>query len=425
MQEQTSQQSTQQSTEQQGQGAPQFGYQTDEVYRKQRDAHIAQTLYTQNPNSFDYNTVYRYVRSEAQGVSDRDIHNTVRNIQSQYLQYGRLGAMRTGSVEKLREGLLNGQYSQSDLELLKTQDPERYNEYLAYEEKMNAMSNAKHNAMVGQKLMDGESVKEERKQEEILIEKAKEYLGVVDYKEEIIEQYKESLKAPEIQKHKNKMLDAQREMEEIDDSLDTLREDLMKQYPGIPRTQLNAILQDRSYKLLKRKNELHRDYIRSRGEVQFAVDMAGKNLEADLKGIEIQRMELSDKMQALGFAKGLMEFETPQQKRDAELEQIRKKAELQAELSDINSKDPKIQFNAVMQALEPYYKDFGSIILRPQAQAAQDIIEQAKREKISVGEAMRKNFTEPLQGKSGYKMLMNRQYGISNEAKAPQLVDIG
>nr|DAS94315.1 MAG TPA: hypothetical protein [Caudoviricetes sp.]DAW30918.1 MAG TPA: hypothetical protein [Caudoviricetes sp.] len=28
---------------------------------------------------------------------------------------------------------------------------------------------------------------------------------------------------------------------------------------------------------------------------------------------------------------------------------------------------------------------------------------------------MRKNFTDPLQKKDGYKKLMNKQYGISNE----------
>lgn len=77
-----------------------------------------------------------------------------------------------------------------------------------------------------------------------------------------------------------------------------------------------------------------------------------------------------------------------------------------------------------MKALDPHYKEFGSIILRPQAQAAQDIINLAKREKISVGEAMRKNFTEPLQKKDGYKMLMNKNYGISNEPKDPKIVNI-
>lgn len=135
--------------------------------------------------------------------------------------------------------------------------------------------------------------------------------------------------------------------------------------------------------------------------------------EADLKGIQIEREEFSDKMKALGFAKGIFGFETPQQQRDAELEQIKKKSELEAELSDINSKDPKIQFNALMKALDPHYKEFGSIILRPQAQAAQDIINLAKREKISVGEAMRKNFTEELFKKPEYSAMMGKKTGIS------------
>ena len=77
-----------------------------------------------------------------------------------------------------------------------------------------------------------------------------------------------------------------------------------------------------------------------------------------------------------------------------------------------DSKDPKIQFNALMKALEPHYKEFGSIILRPQAQVAQDILALAKKEGISVGEAMRKNFTEPLYKKPEYRAMMNKTLGI-------------
>jgi hypothetical protein len=109
---------------------------------------------------------------------------------------------------------------------------------------------------------------------------------------------------------------------------------------------------------MKRKNELHKDYIQARGEVQFLTDLAGKNLEADLKRVELQRAEFTDKYNALGFAKGILEFETPQQKRDAELDQIKKKYQLESELTDINSKDPQAQRTALMKALDQYYKDF-------------------------------------------------------------------
>lgn len=409
-QPQPAQTQTQQQTQPQGH---QFGYQTDETYRKQRDSQYAEQLFMSNPNAFDYNSVYNYIHQQAPDVSSGEVRNTVENIQRQYHQLSRVSAMNGLSAEKIREGLLNGTYSQNDLEQLRLKNPEKYNEYLAYHNKRNTVEDAAHNAKVLYNLWTGNSVKEERSTEEILLKMVEQFFGKINYDENIVNRYKEALNSPGIQKQKDKMLDAQREMDDIDDELDTLRDDIKRQYPWIPKSQLNAIVQDRSVKLLKRKNELHKDYQRAKGDVQFEMNLAGMKFEADLKGIQIEREEFEDKMKALGFAKGIFGFETPQQQRDAELEQIKKKSELEAELSDINSKDPKIQFNAVMKALDPHYKEFGSIILRPQAQAAQDIINLAKREKISVGEAMRKNFMEELFKKPEYSAMMGKKTGIS------------
>ena len=395
----------------------QFWYWTTEEYRKQRDTQFAQQLYQSNPNTFDYNAVFNYVKSQAPQVSQGEISNTVKNIQRQWLQHSRIGMMGTASVDQIRNGILNGQFSQSDLELLRTQDPQKYQEYLAHDEKLNAMSNAKHNAGLMNKLYNWESVKEERSNQDLVMEAMEKFFGNINYNsKEIVESYKQALNSPEIQRRNSKVLTAQREMDEIDEDLDTMREDLTRQYPWISKTQLNQILYDRSYKAMRRKNELHRDYIMARGETQFLMNLAEKNFEADMKWVELQRAEFTDKYNALGFAKGILEFETPQQKRQAELDQIKKKAQLESELNDINSKDPKIQFNALMKALEPHYKEFGSIILRPQAQVAQDILALAKKEGISVGEAMRKNFTEPLYKKPEYRAMMNKAMGIDPNA---------
>ena len=391
----------------------QFWYWTTEEYRKQRDTQFAQQLYQSNPNTFDYDTVFNYVKSQAPQVSQGEISNTVKNIQRQWLQHSRIGMMGTASVDQIRNGILNGQFSQSDLELLRTQNPQKYQEYLAYDEKMNAMSNAKHNANLTNKMYKWESVKEEKSNQDLVMEAMEKFFGNINYNsKEIVESYKQALNSPEIQRRNSKVLTAQREMDEIDEDLDTMREDLTRQYPWISKTQLNQILYDRSYKAMRRKNELHRDYIMARGETQFLMNLAEKNFEADMKWVELQRAEFTDKYNALWFAKGILEFETPQQKRQAELDQIRKKAQLESELNDINSKDPKIQFNALMKALEPHYKEFGSIILRPQAQVAQDILALAKKEGISVGEAMRKNFTEPLYKKPEYRAMMNKKLWI-------------
>lgn len=403
----------------------QFWYGTTEDYRKKRDSQYAEELYNSNPNGFDYNSVFKYVKGQAPQVTEGEIRSTVQNINRQYNQFARLGAMNSLTPEQIRQGLLNGEYSQSDLEQLRIRNPQKYNEFMGYDDKATATENAAYNANAMYNLTTGKGIKQEASTEEKFLQIVQKFYGDISYNgKELVESYKRELNSPEIQRYKTKMLDAQREMQEIDDDLETLREDLTKQYPWISKSQLNSILQDRSYKLLKRKNELHKDYTRAKWEVEFWINMAGKNFEADLKGVELQRAEFQDKFSALGFAKSTLEFETPEQKRQAELDQIKKKAQLESELNDINSKDPQIQRTALMKALEPYYKDFGSIILRPQAQAVEDIIAQAKRERISVGEAFRKNFTEPLQGRDGYKKLMNRQYGISNEPKDPKLVDI-
>lgn len=57
------------------------------------------------------------------------------------------------------------------------------------------------------------------------------FFGKINYDESIVDRYKEALNSPGIQKQKDKMLDAQREMDDIDDELDSLRDDIKGQYP--------------------------------------------------------------------------------------------------------------------------------------------------------------------------------------------------
>lgn len=101
-----------------------------------------------NPNAFDYNSVYNYIHQQAPDVSSGEVRNTVENIQRQYHQLSRVSAMNGLSAEKIREGLLNGTYSQNDLEQLRLKNPEKYNEYLAYHNKRNTVEDAAHNAKV-------------------------------------------------------------------------------------------------------------------------------------------------------------------------------------------------------------------------------------------------------------------------------------
>ena len=164
------------------------------------------------------------MKGQAPQVTEGEIRSTVQNINRQYNQFARLGAMNSLTPEQIRQGLLNGEYSQSDLEQLRIRNPQKYNEFMGYDDKATATENAAYNANAMYNLTTGT--------EEKFLQIVQKFYGDISYNgKELVESYKRELNSPEIQKYKTKMLDAQREMQEIDDDLETLREDLTKQYP--------------------------------------------------------------------------------------------------------------------------------------------------------------------------------------------------
>nr|DAQ94337.1 MAG TPA: hypothetical protein [Caudoviricetes sp.] len=140
--------------------------------------------------------------------------------------------MNSLTPEQIRQGLLNGEYSQSDLEQLRIKNPQKYNEFMGYDDKATATENAAYNANAMYNLTTGKGIKQEQSTEEKFLQVVQKFFGNINYNsKELVESYKRELNSPEIQKYKTKMLDAQREMQEIDDDLESLREDLTRQYP--------------------------------------------------------------------------------------------------------------------------------------------------------------------------------------------------
>ena len=172
------------------------------------------------------------MKGQAPQVTEGEIRSTVQNINRQYNQFARLGAMNSLTPELIRQGLLNGEYSQSDLEQLRIRNPQKYNEFMGYDDKATATENAAYNANAMYNLTTGKSIKQEQSTEEKFLQVVQKFFGNINYNsKELVESYKRELNSPEIQKYKTKMLDAQREMQEIDDDLESLREDLTRQYP--------------------------------------------------------------------------------------------------------------------------------------------------------------------------------------------------
>lgn len=134
----------------------------------------------------------------------------------------------------------------------------------------------------------------------------------------------------------------------------------------------------------------------------------------------------TSKMSSLWFAKGLLSFETPEQQRQAQIRQLKEqnkinldyqeqqilqKNKLQSQLSDLSVKDPEQLRANLSNALNSYYENYGSLIMRSKQQVVDDILRYAKENGVSVAQAMSENFIEPLQKKPQYKSLINKQTG--------------
>ena len=86
--------------------------------------------------------------------------------------------------------------------------------------------------------------------------------------------------------------------------------------------------------------------------------------------------------------------------------------QLQQELTDLSVEDENQLKANLNNALSDYYKNYGDIIQRSQAQAVEDIIKYAKDHNMSVAQAMTENFIKPLQNKSEYKQKIATDYGM-------------
>ena len=146
----------------------------------------------------------------------------------------------------------------------------------------------------------------------------------------------------------------------------------------------------------------------------------------------------NQRLQGLGFAMNTASYRSPEQQAQLQLQTAQIQSDLnllkQAQQNDLNlynqyqtaklnnqlsyelsdlSVEDEDQLKANLNnILSSYYDEWGTIIQRPQAQAVEDIIAYAKRNWISVSQALNENFVKPLQGKAEYKQKVATDYGM-------------
>ena len=89
--------------------------------------------------------------------------------------------------------------------------------------------------------------------------------------------------------------------------------------------------------------------------------------------------------------------------------------QLNSELTDLSVTDPVQQRANLNNVLSQYYAQWWDIIQRPQSQVVDDVLAYAQKNGVSVAEALRKNFVEPLQNKKEYKQKIASSYGMLSQ----------
>lgn len=142
------------------------------------------------------------------------------------------------------------------------------------------------------------------------------------------------------------------------------------------------------------------------------------------------------KCSALGFATSALSYRTPEESKQLDLQYQQAKNEmdllyqskkndlslynayataklnnqLSYELTDLSVTDPAQLKANLNNVLSSYYSQWGDIIQRPQAQVVEDVLAYAEKNGVSVAEALKKNFIEPLQSKQEYKNKIASNY---------------
>ena len=171
---------------------------------------------------------------------------------------------------------------------------------------------------------------------------------------------------------------------------------------------------------------------------QQNIALATQNAQIEqAQGQEDSRV-FNNKLNALKFAMTADSYRTPEQQQQLLLqtEQIRNdmsllnqsklndlslynqyataklKNQLEAELTNLDVDDPAQQRANLNRVVWQYFDKYWSIIQRSQSWVVDDVLRYAKEHWVSVAEALRKNFIEPLQSKSEYKTMLNNELGI-------------
>lgn len=250
------------------------------------------------------------------------------------------------------------------------------------------------------------------------------------------EDYKAAVNDPDLMAKRDELTQTMSDIDQMDKDIMRVKQEVEAQYPWVPRSQLNAIIADRTDKYRIERGDALIKANTLQGFINNRLDEAQLNYQVDSQTTS-QLMSLnSQKLQQLWFAFQVKQyneaparakeqaiFEQGLQQENAvfnsnlQVQQQGQLMEQEYEFAnpDWDSPDPAVQERALEMSVNRLYDTYWDIIQRSPSQVVADVKKYAAENWVSLSQAMQENFVKQLQEKPQFKQMQNAMVGISND----------
>lgn len=318
------------------------------------------------------------------GLRSDDQKQLLDNWYLGYQKWVKLWIMWTNAIV---DQYWSGNITSSDLEQLRLNNPSKYQEVMDAINKKDIVRTYQN------------ELYETNEQKTIMAQ-----LDEVDWQWSIFEEYKKVINSDEVKALQTEIQDMETQREQLSLELNDIKDQIEKRYEWTWATKwkIAYIVAKESSALQKQITSLWIDSANRVDKYNSIVNTAKETMQLQLQEQEAERAARNQKMSELGF---YYEYDPVGMAERAE-------NIFNIENPDINSPDANTARRALNNELTKYYEKYGDIIIRPQSQALNDIIAQAKTDGTSLSAALKKNFTDQLQSKSLYGQTLGKNLGI-------------
>lgn len=329
-----------------------------------------------------------------------------------YLGYQKWLELNSKNTSDLSSLYINGNISDSDLEQLRLQNPNKYSEVMALNDKNSTL------AKYGDELNGKET--SINPFQSIINNYASNMLSMSTAPSNMFAEYKAAMNSEEMKGMQSQLTDKEWEIKQLDLQINQLTSDVKSRYEGTGATisKINAIIADETSALQELRNAKAIDYQTLAKKYQNQMTSITDSFDMQIKEQEYNNSQRNQQMQELWFMMELQNYETNEQADEREWNKFIRQQEYQD--GNIYSSDPATRRKAIEKSVDRVLAEFEGIpMLRSREEMVADIQKMVDNG-TELGEAITQNIRKPIMWKPEYNLWKKNKLGIDTTP-----IDIG